>query len=165
MNETWEYVLLFLLAAAPWLEVFLVVPLGIVRGLNPVAVSIIGFAGNWIPILLIGFFFTRITAWLRKRRLRKQTASSGIDSTLPQDDASLVSTKKTTKARRIWDRYGMPGFAIIAPAVIGTDIAALLALSFGSAKQRVMVWMTISLALWTILLAYCTYYGIELLFF
>mgnify|MGYP007126046606 CR=1 FL=1 len=49
--------------------------------------------------------------------------------------------------------------ALIAPAIVGTDIAAILALSFGSSKRWVMMWITISLALWTIVLAVGSYCG------
>lgn len=156
----WQYVILFILAAAPWLEVFLVVPLGIAAGLNPVAVSFVGFFGNWIPVLLIGFFFVQISAWLKRRRERK-ARKAGRD---PDADTQQVS-KKDRRARKIWERYGIPGLALLAPAIVGTDIAALLALSFGSSKRWVMIWITISLALWTIGLAIASIYGFDYLGF
>ncbi|OAB41684.1 hypothetical protein PGLA_15530 [Paenibacillus glacialis] len=46
----WKYVVLFVLAALPWLDVFLVVPLGISWGLSPIGVGIIGFAGNLLTV-------------------------------------------------------------------------------------------------------------------
>lgn len=146
----WQYAVLFVLALTPWLEVFLVVPLGIAWGLHPVPVSIVGFVGNWIPVLLIGFFYTRISRWLKRRRARKLGVS---------EEEALTTGKKETRARRIWERYGTPGLALIAPAIVGTDIAALLALAFGSSKRWVMIWITISLALWTIALAVGAHYG------
>ena len=151
VQHWWEYLLLFGLAITPWLEVFLVVPLGIAWGLNPVLVSIVGFVGNWIPVLLIGFFYTQISRWIKRRRARKLGIS---------EEEALTSGKKVTRARQIWDRYGTPGLALIAPAIVGTDIAALLALAFGSSKRWVMIWMTISLAVWTVILAVGTFYGL-----
>jgi uncharacterized membrane protein len=155
MNEffqsVWEYFILFVLALIPWLEVFLVVPLGIAWGLNPVLVGIVGFIGNWIPVLLIGFFFTQISRWYRRRRARKLGIS---------EEEALSTGKKMTRARKIWDRYGTPGLALIAPTIVGTDIAALLALTLGSSKRWVMFWITVSLALWTVLLAVGSYYGL-----
>jgi uncharacterized membrane protein len=150
IQHWWEYLLLFGLAITPWLEVFLVVPLGIAWGLNPVLVSIVGFVGNWIPVLLIGFFYTQISRWIKRRRARKLGIS---------EEEALTSGKKVTRARRIWDRYGTPGLALIAPAIVGTDIAALLALAFGSSKRWVMIWMTVSLAVWTVILAVGSFYG------
>jgi len=140
----WPYIVLFLLAAAPWLDVFLVVPLGIVAGLSPVAVAIIGFAGNFLLVLLLGIFFKQFSKWNTNRRLKK-----GITTT----------SKKETRARRIWERYGLPGLALLAPLLVGTDIAALLALSLGSSRKRVIQWMAVSLAVWTIVMALGSVYG------
>jgi len=140
----WPYIVLFLLAAAPWLDVFLVVPLGIVAGLSPVAVAIIGFAGNFLLVLLLGIFFKQFSKWNTNRRLKK-----GI----------TTSSKKETRARQIWERYGLPGLALLAPLIVGTDIAALLALSLGSSRKRVIQWMAVSLAVWTIVMALGSVYG------
>lgn len=140
----WPYIVSFLLAAAPWLDVFLVVPLGIVAGLSPVAVAIIGFAGNFLLVLLLGLFFKQFSKWNTNRKLKK-----GITTT----------SKKETRARRIWERYGLPGLALLAPLIVGTDIAALLALSLGSSRKRVIQWMAVSLAVWTIVMALGSVYG------
>lgn len=47
------------------------------------------------------------------------------------------------------------------PPVLGTHFAALIALSLGSKKYPVMLWMTFSLLLWTVIIAVVSYYGIE----
>ena len=36
--------------------------------------------------------------------------------------------------------------------LVGTDIAAVLALTFGSNRTHVISWMTVSLAVWTVIL-------------
>nr|WP_144939076.1 hypothetical protein [Aneurinibacillus sp. XH2] len=59
------------------------------------------------------------------------------------------------------NRSFWPGLALLAPAIVGTDIAAILALSFGSPRKSVLIWMTASLAIWTMLLAYGTVYGLS----
>lgn len=142
----WQYFVLFLLAAAPLLDVFIVVPLGVGLNLNPIAVGIIGFAGNFLMVLILGLFFRQFSKWREKRRQKK-----GI----------TAPTKRETRARRIWERYGLPGLAIVAPGIVGTDLAALLALTFGSSRFRVIVWMAISLAIWTIALTIGSVYGFD----
>jgi hypothetical protein len=144
LDVIWQYIALFLLAAAPWLDIFLVVPLGILWGLSPIAVSVIGFAGNFLMVLLLGLFFSQFAKWRASRRLKKGiTAPSG----------------RETRARRLWERYGLPGLALLAPIIVGTDIAAVLALTFGSSRPRVIGWMAVSLAIWTIVLAIGSVYG------
>jgi uncharacterized membrane protein len=140
----WQYFILFLLALAPLLDVFLVVPLGIALGLQPVAVGIIGFAGNFLMVLIFGLFFKQFSKWKEKRRQKK-----GI----------TTPSKRETRARRIWERYGLPGLALLAPGLVGTDLAALLALTFGSSRSRVITWMAVSLAVWTIALTIGSVYG------
>ncbi len=149
-SAIWQYLTLFLLAAAPWLDVSLVVPLGILWGLPPVGVSVAAFVGNFLTILALGLFFKQISEWRRRRRERK-----GITG----------PTKKETRTRQIWEKYGIPGLAIVAPILVGTDIAAIVALSFGSSKFRVVGWMTVSLALWTVVFAVGSVYGFSFLNF
>jgi Mg2+/citrate symporter len=166
INQTegiWTYIVLFLLSAAPWLEVFLVIPLGVGMGLDPIAVAVTGFIGNWIPILLIGVFFKQLSMWLASRKERKRLKRALVegDTYSEIDDASEQEQqdKKHRRARGIWVKYGLPGLALLAPAIIGTDIAAILALAFGSPRRLVMIWMTISLLLWSIVLAVGSVYG------
>jgi uncharacterized membrane protein len=166
INQTegiWTYIVLFLLSAAPWLEVFLVIPLGVGLGLNPFAVAVTGFVGNWIPILLIGVFFKQLNVWLEKRKDRKRLRSAAgeeeIHSEVHTASMKEQEDKKNRRAQRIWVKYGLPGLALLAPAIIGTDIATILALAFGSPRRSVMIWMTISLALWSIALTVSSVYG------
>ncbi|TLS52371.1 small multi-drug export protein [Paenibacillus antri] len=147
-SAMWQYIVLFLLAAAPWMDVSLVVPLGVLWGLSPVWVSVAAFVGNFLLILILGLFFKQISEWRQARRAKK-----GITG----------PTKKETRSRAIWEKYGIPGLAIIAPIFVGTDIAAVLALTFGASKLRVVGWMTVSLALWTIVFAVGSVYGFSFL--
>jgi uncharacterized membrane protein len=145
-----QYFVLFLLAAAPWMDVSIIVPLGIVWGLPPLGVCIAAFSGNFLLILLLGVFFKQIDKWRENRKQMK-----GIKT----------PTKKEKRSREIWEKYGIPGLALLAPIFVGTDIAAIIALTFGSSKVRVVGWMTFSLALWTILFAVGSVYGFSLLNF
>jgi uncharacterized membrane protein len=145
-----QYVVLFLFAAAPWMDVSIIVPLGIVWGLPPIGVSIVAFSGNFLLILLLGIFFKKIDRWRKNRKQKK-----GIQNL----------TKKERRSREIWEKYGIPGLALVAPIFVGTDIAAIIALTLGSSKTRVVGWMTISLAVWTIVFAIGSVYGFSLLNF
>lgn len=140
----WQYLVLFLIAAAPWLDVYLVVPLGVAWGLPPAAVAAVGFAGNFATVLLLALFFRQYSRWRDKRRQKK-----GITG----------PTKREQRARGVWERYGLPALALLGPIIVGTDIAAALALAFGASRTRVVAWMGISLAVWSALLAAGAAYG------
>ncbi|MEM1504094.1 small multi-drug export protein [Domibacillus sp. 8LH] len=147
-NAIWQYVVLFLLGAAPWMDVSIIVPLGVLWGLSPVGVGLTAFIGNFLLIVLLGLFFKQIAEWRTARRQKK-----GITS----------PTKRETRSREIWDKYGIPGLALLAPILVGTDIAAILALTFGSSKSTVVGWMAVSLALWTIVFVVASMYGFSFL--
>ena len=144
IEEIWQYALLFVLAVAPWLDVYLVIPLGIAWGLSPALVAVVGFAGNFATVLLLGLFFRQFSQWREKRRQRK-----GL----------TAPSKKETRARQVWERYGLPVLALLGPIILGTDIAALCALTFCSSRTRVIVWMAVSLVLWSAALAVGAAYG------
>lgn len=144
IEAVWQYVVLFFLAWAPWLDVFFVVPIGIAWGLSPVGVAIIGFAGNLLTVVLLCIFFRQFATWREKRRAKKG---------LP------ALSKKETRAKYIWERYGLPALALLAPLLVGTDIAAALALTLGSLPKRVFGWMALSLAVWSAVMAVGSAYG------
>lgn len=68
-----SYLLVFILAAIPLLELVTVVPLAIIGGLPPVPVSIMGFLGNALTVILLIVFVDRVKVWMkaRKRNVRK----------------------------------------------------------------------------------------------
>lgn len=149
LSEYWEYATIFLLAAIPWIEIVVVIPLGIVGGLSPIAVGILAFVGNWLPIMLIILLYHKWTEWRARRREAKG------------------ETKKTSarrrRAKKIWDRYGLPGLAIIGPFFVGTHITAVMGMALGTRKNLVTFWMTFSLIAWTVGLTVASYYGLDYL--
>lgn len=147
-STVWQFVVIFVVAFAPWLDVSVVVPIGVAWGLPPFGVAITAFTGNLLLVLLLGFFFKQFYTWREKRRKAK-----GINT----------PSKTETRSRKIWDRYGIPGLAFLAPILVGTDIAAVLALTFGSSRTQVISWMTVSLAVWTAIFTIGSVYGFSYL--
>ncbi|MCW4358231.1 small multi-drug export protein [Bacillus altitudinis] len=141
MDIVWGYVLVFILAALPFFEVVGVVPLGILSGLHPVTTAVIGFVGNFLTVLLLIVFVDRFKLWWLKRKEEKHDEKG---------------EKKQLKARKVWERYGLPGLALIGPFIIGSHLAAFMCMSFGTKRKQVTVWMTVSLIMWTALAASLT---------
>ena len=142
----WQYIALFLISILPFLDVFYIIPVGVVFGMSPIAVGIIAFLGNFIMVLVFTMFFKQISDWRNRRREKK-----GI--TKP--------SKRETRAKHIWEKYGLPVFALLSPAILGTDIAALTALLLGSSKVKVIIWIGISLVLWTVVMTVGSVYGFQ----
>src|SRR5690625_4985941 len=124
----YQYLLVFLGAAIPWLEVKIVVPLGIVWGLSPVTVMIVGFLGNIITVIPVIVMFEKNGKWYIRRR-EKQGKTS----------------KRNTRAVQIFKKYGVLGPALLGPLLTGTHTVAFTGMSMGASKKRIMTWMSISI--------------------
>jgi uncharacterized membrane protein len=141
-----EYFLVFLGAAIPWLEIALVIPLGIISGLSPIWVILTAFIGNMLTVLVVIIGFQKVKDWMESRNRKNGKAES----------------KRTERGKRIWNKYGMPGVALLGPILIGTHIAAFIGLLFGEKKTNATVWMTISIALWSLVFGIATALGFDL---
>lgn len=140
-----EYLLVFIGGAIPWLEIALVIPLGIVSGLSPIGVMISAFTGNLLTVLFVIFGFQKVRTWMENRKKSKGKEPS----------------KKEARGKRIWNKYGMPGVALLGPIVIGTHIAAFLGLLLGAKKANVTLWMIVSIGLWTLIFGVLTAMGFD----
>ena len=126
------YVFVFLLAAVPWIEIFFVVPAAVGLGMNPVFVAVLAFLGNVFPVFVIIAARGRLgDLWNRRRG----------------DDGP---SRRTKRARRLFDRYGTPGLGLSAPMTTGVHLGAVVAVLLGAHNRSVAVWMTVGVALWTV---------------
>jgi uncharacterized membrane protein len=150
----WDEILLYLtiivLAATPWIEILVVIPFGIGVGLNPVLVALFSFLGNIIPIYLIVVGFERLNIWWAKRR--------GKYLVNPSDES--WSSGRKAKAMNILRRYGVPGMALVSPILIGAHLGAVITLLVKAPRNQIIWWMSVSLAIWTIVLTIASYFGI-----
>ncbi len=142
--EIWEYVVVFLLGAVPWIEVAAVIPLSIVAGLNPVLVGLFAFLGNLSTVYLLVVFFEKYRQWRSRKKGEEQPES-----------------KRQARAVNIWNKYGLPGLSLLGPLLIGSHIAAFIGLVLGARKHQMLFWMTISLLIWTVIITIISYYGID----
>ncbi|SEN64460.1 Putative small multi-drug export protein [Mesobacillus persicus] len=141
-----EYLLVFIGAAIPWFEIALVIPLGIVRGLSPFWVMLLAFVGNVSTVIPLVIGFEKVKMWYKKRHEKGERESS----------------KRSERAKKVWNKYGLPGLAILGPILIGIHIATFIGMSFGAKQSWVFLWMISSLALWTIIFGVVTKLGFNL---
>ncbi|AFZ74480.1 small multi-drug export protein [Natronobacterium gregoryi] len=141
-----QYLLVFVFAAIPVIEILVVIPIAIGLGLDPVLTGVVAFAGNVLSVYALVVFYRRVANWLRRRR----------GETSEQSD-------RYARARRLWDRYGLPGLAVGGPVLAGVHVAALVALLAGSRSRIVAVWMTAGILVWTVVLVAASAYGVSVL--
>lgn len=140
------YLLVFVFAAIPVVEVLVVIPFGVAVGLDPFLVGLAAATGNLSTVYLVVVASDWSLDFVR-RRYGEPTADT--------------DSKTIRRAQGIWDKYGLPGVALAAPVTTGAHLAAVLGLAFGSSRRRVLGWMTGSLVLWSSVLAAASWYGME----
>lgn len=140
-----QYLLVFLFAAIPVIEILVVIPIGIGVGLHPVTTGAVAFAGNVLSVGLLVVFQRRITTWW-----------------LARGDGSPRGGR-VGRARRLWDRYGVPALGFGGPVLTGVHVAALVALLAGSRPRTVVAWMTVGIAVWTVILVVASVTTLSLL--
>ncbi len=149
MSIYFAYLVVFILAATPFFEVVGVIPLGVAAGLSAFPVTIIAFSGNILTIWLVILMMDHVKAWLQKRNEKKGKAAS---------------EKRGKRASSIWNRYGLPGLALVSPFLIGSHLGAILAMGFGGTRKQITFWMTFSVLAWAVVMGTASYYGIDFLF-
>jgi Ca2+/H+ antiporter, TMEM165/GDT1 family len=140
----WSYVLVFVAAATPVIEVLVVIPAALLAGLRPVPVTLVALAGNLSTVALVAVAGDRLLQWRRRRRPARDDHPS----------------RRATRARALAQRWGVPGLALLAPITTGTHIATVAALATGASSQRTLWWMTVGLVGWAVAVAVVTVGGL-----
>lgn len=116
----------FIAGAIPGLEAVTVTPVGIIIGLD------FAIAGNIIAVVMFAYLSEKILQWAARRRERKSGSAPHA---------------RCERARRIFDRYGILGTALLGPLVLGTQFAAAVAVSFGVSPLKFSVVVSVGATL------------------
>jgi Ca2+/H+ antiporter, TMEM165/GDT1 family len=160
MARVTAYVIVVIAAATPWLEVLLVVPAAIVAGLSPVPVVVLAAVGNAltiVPVVLAGDALR--DRWYARRRHR----SSSSDPRCGDVDEPVAGSPRGARGRgrRLFDRYGLPGLALLGPLVTGIHLAALVAVGAGAHRRATLLWLSAGVTIWAAAAAALTLLGLE----
>ena len=145
LEMLYKYMLVFVGAAIPWIEVLIVVPLGIIWGLSPIIVMLVAFLGNMATLVPVVIAFDKMKIWYVQRRREKKQPS-----------------KKSVRAVKLFQKYGVIGLAFLGPILLGTHIAAFMGVAMGANRRRMLFWMAISIAIWISLAGVLTSLGFDL---
>src|SRR5699024_3845701 len=141
----YKYLFVFLGAAVPWLEVDVVVPLGIVWGLSELWVVSIVVLGNMMRVLGLISRFHRLKVWESRRREKKGNKAS----------------KQSRRAVAVWNKYGLPGLGFLGPILIGTHIAAFIGMVLGAERRSMSLWIGASIIVWVLIFGMATVLGFD----
>lgn len=182
MMDSFIYILvIFVAGAIPLVEYMLAIPFGIIAGVPTVPVIIAGFFGNLITVILLIRFVDMVWNFINKRKKQRETVSD-VSVTADQNGETLQSehevsfddnaeestytlkSKRAQRARKLWDKYGVPGLTFFGTALLSSHVTVLMACLFGGNRTYIALWMTISLAIWSLIIGVVFHFGIDAFF-
>lgn len=108
------------------------VPAGFALRLHPLVTGLTAAAGSLLATVIVVFLGDK----LRSRLLRRKPQPEGVKS------ERLID--------RVWRRYGVVGLGLLGPGLTGAPLGAALGLSLRVPARRLMVWLTLGIALWSV---------------
>jgi membrane protein YqaA with SNARE-associated domain len=126
-------------------ELWAAAPAGAVMGLDPLLVCLVAAAGavsGGTVVLLLG---ERVKGWLERKRKREKL----------EERRGLLF--------RVWLRYGVIGWGLLAPLLVGSPLGAAFGLVLGAPPRRLMPWLAAGSLLWSVVFSSLTYLGVRVL--
>jgi hypothetical protein len=129
-------------AAIAVVELWAAVPAGIAMGLPAPLVWTATFCGALLGITIVVAAGDRLRSWLLGRFGHGRAREGG-------------------RLRKVWDRYGVVGWGLLAPLLLGAPLAAAVGVALGAARGRLVFWLGAGAALWTTVLTVAVALGLD----
>ena len=112
------------------LELWVALPIGFAVGLPAVVVGIIVAAGAVAGIVVAAFLGDKLRSFILRKR----------------GDA----IKPGGRLYEFFNKYGIVGYGILAPAFVGATVSSALGIALGIERRKVIIWVSVGAILWTI---------------
>jgi hypothetical protein len=96
-------------------------------------------------MMTVVFLITYAGTWLRHRIIHKYFGKR------------KTFTKNNRKFVQIWKKYGLVGVAALTPVLLTPIGGALLAVSSGSPREKIVLFMFISASIWSVIFSVAIY--------
>jgi len=123
-------------------ELWAAVPAGMALGLSPILVWLATVAGAMVGIVVVVLAGERLRPWLIARLGRGRAREGG-------------------RVRRIWERYGVIGWGLVGPLLLGAPLSAALGVTLGAPRGRLLFWLGAGVVLWVTILTLAAVLGVE----
>ena len=115
---------------------------GFAAGLELVTTILATVAG----MMTVVFSFTYAGTWLRQKVIHRFLGKRKIFS------------QNSRKFVRIWKKYGLVGVAALTPVLLTPIGGTLLAVSSGSPKEKIIIFMFVSASVWAVVFSVVVYF-------
>lgn len=124
------------------IELWVAIPTGFLLNLHPLVTGVTAAVGGMVGAYVVAYLSKRLRDWLLRRYEKKQREG------------------KPSSLQRIWKKYGVVGFGLLAPLVIGAPIGVALGFIFGAPANRLLLWITFGIIFWSFILTVVGIWGI-----
>ncbi|MCO7121859.1 small multi-drug export protein [Ihubacter massiliensis] len=146
------------------LELWAAIPAGFVFGLPPIIIAIVTIIGGILSSLLVVTIGGHVKNYIQNRRAAKYQQLSTSEQIEMQQRESKKKHRQHSKIYQVWDKYGIIGLGLLAPVLTGALIGSTIAVSLGVPKQRIILWVSLGVIMWTVLLVTLAALGIDFIF-
>ncbi|UTB33591.1 MAG: small multi-drug export protein [Methanobacterium sp. ERen5] len=122
------------------LELWLSIPLGLVLKLNPILIIVAAAAGSIVSAFLVVTLGEGVRKWFIKWRYGSGSIEHG-------------------RIYNIWNKYGIIGLGLLSPLLFGAPLGAAIGVGLGASKNRLLLWMSIGIVIWSVVLTLVAFYG------
>lgn len=123
---------IIIIFAASMVELWMGIPLGLVLDVNPILIAITAALGA----ILSAFIVITIGDNLRNRLIKWKY----------KDEQEL----EKSRLYEIWNKYGVIGLGLLSPLIFGAPLGAAVGVALGAGKERLLIWMSIGILVWSI---------------
>lgn len=123
-------------------ELWAAIPAGLAVNLHPLLTGIASALGSMLGVMLIIIIGDRLRNWLMKKKVKQSREKGTI--------------------YKVWDKYGVIGLGMLAPLITGALFGAAIGVSLGASPKRLILWMSLGIVVWTIILTGLGTYGIAI---
>lgn len=121
--------------------------IGVAAGLSVVETATLTALGMMLTVVLFTLFGPQMRSFIARFRKKKRK----------------LFTKRNRRFVRIWQKYGIPGTAILTPLILTPVGGAILANAFKGPKNKIFLYMTLSAVFWGFTLTWSLKYLRDLL--
>lgn len=115
--------------------------IGILGGIHPLVAGVAAAVGNYLAIIGVVLFGSRVREALVARRARRATAGDPVPV--------KPESKGRQRFRRYLVRFGVPGASLLGPLAIPTHFTTAMLIASGTARRWVLIWQGVAVVLWT----------------
>jgi membrane protein DedA with SNARE-associated domain len=137
-----KLIIIFLIGMA---GIYKAVPAGVLLKIPPILIYLMTVLGAVTTVLLIYIFGNRIRARILQKDNRKRL------------------NKKKSRAKVMFDKYGVIGLALFGIISMGPNITTLMGLIIINDQRKLLFWIIIGIFIWTTVLTVAAAVSIDLL--